>query len=160
MRKKEEGTTGRQGLARATRGSCRKGGETTQLLHRPLSPHRFLRLCASYTTMQQNSPSSCYPLTSYPTAPRPQVPPTPPCNDFAVALLSPPLLPYRSPPPPGAAYTTMQRDALARSYLLDALDTSVEAVNSAIAMLTRATPSAKLYQHIKVRKSREGWRVK
>lgn len=53
----------------------------------------------------------------------------------------------------GAAYTTMQRDALARSYLLDALDTSVEAVNSAIAMLMRATPSAKLYQHIKGRQS-------
>lgn len=58
-------------------------------------------------------------------------------------------------PLPGAAYTTMQRDALARSYLLDALDTSVEAVNSAIAMLMRATPSAKLYQHIKVGEARQ-----
>lgn len=45
----------------------------------------------------------------------------------------------------------MQRDALARSYLLDALDTSIDAVNVAIVRLMRAKTSTKLFQHVKVR---------
>ncbi|EFJ49585.1 hypothetical protein VOLCADRAFT_89945 [Volvox carteri f. nagariensis] len=49
----------------------------------------------------------------------------------------------------GQQYTVMQRDALARSYLLDALDTSVDAVNAAIVQLAKAKPSTKLFKHVK-----------
>ncbi|KAG2435642.1 hypothetical protein HXX76_006844 [Chlamydomonas incerta] len=49
----------------------------------------------------------------------------------------------------GLGYTVFQKDALARSYLLDALDTSVEAVNAAVAQLARAKTSAKMWTHIK-----------
>ncbi|KAG2501680.1 hypothetical protein HYH03_000182 [Edaphochlamys debaryana] len=49
----------------------------------------------------------------------------------------------------GMEFTTIQRDALGRAYLLDALDTSVEAVNAAIAQLLKAKPSAALFQHVK-----------
>lgn len=48
----------------------------------------------------------------------------------------------------GTRYTQLQRDALARSYLFDALDTSVHAVNAAIGKLVRAKPSKALYKHI------------
>ncbi|GIL57470.1 hypothetical protein Vafri_12700 [Volvox africanus] len=53
----------------------------------------------------------------------------------------------------GQQYTTMQRDALARSYVLDALDTSVDAINAAVAQLMKAKPSARLYKHVKEHQS-------
>ncbi|KXZ55672.1 hypothetical protein GPECTOR_2g1222 [Gonium pectorale] len=51
----------------------------------------------------------------------------------------------------GLRYTAVQRDALARAYLLDALDSSVEAVNAAIRRLTAAKTSTVLHKHIKAR---------
>ena len=48
----------------------------------------------------------------------------------------------------GVEFTDMQRDALARSYLLDALDSSVDIVNRGIQKLEAAHSTHHLYDHV------------
>ncbi|KAG1665506.1 hypothetical protein FOA52_009768 [Chlamydomonas sp. UWO 241] len=48
----------------------------------------------------------------------------------------------------GVEYSDMQRDAVGRSYLLDALDLSVETVNRGVALLAAQRPTHALHRHI------------
>jgi hypothetical protein len=43
----------------------------------------------------------------------------------------------------------MQRDALARSYMLDALDSSVDVVNEGIKALRRVSPTPLVHAHLR-----------
>ena len=52
----------------------------------------------------------------------------------------------------GTSYSELQRDALARSYLLDAVDSSVDAINEGIALLQALKPTALVHKHIKANK--------
>lgn len=56
--------------------------------------------------------------------------------------------------PLGTAYTEIQRDVLGRNYILDALDSSIEAVNQGIAALKRTPTNAQIHAHVIEKKAR------
>eukprot|EP00798_Chlamydomonas_sp_ICE-L_P030107 gene30107-35075_t len=55
----------------------------------------------------------------------------------------------------GQEYSAIQRDALGRSYLLDALDSSIDIVNSGILKLRAARTTHRLHKHVVKSKSYE-----
>mmetsp|Transcript_32185 Transcript_32185/g.96098 ORF Transcript_32185/g.96098 Transcript_32185/m.96098 type:complete len:1123 (-) Transcript_32185:516-3884(-) len=59
----------------------------------------------------------------------------------------------------GFEYSQMHRDALGRSYLLDALDVSVETVNRGVELLRAQRPSHRLHAHLKSPKAKRAWKA-
>ena len=57
--------------------------------------------------------------------------------------------------PIGTAYTEIQQDVLGRNYILDALDSSIEAVNQGIAALKRTPTNAHIHAHVIEKKARD-----